>query len=341
MLERVRTLADLIDRAADKWPEKEAIVFKGERIAYKEVQSRANKLATGFLKLGLKKGDKIAIWLSNIPEFIYTEFAVFKIGATMVPLNTRFKTMEMAYILKQSDSTTLVMLDSFLGLDFMGMIREVCPELSRCKPGELKSERLPLLRNVICVSKKRHEGMFSYDEIMGWAQAPRLEEALRKAQDSVEPDDIANIPYTSGTTGFPKGVMTSHHQYVLEVQTTGERVGIKEGDHINGAPPFCFNFGNIMGPLMCAMFGATLIPMEFWDPEEALRLIQDKKCTHFTGAPTMYTMIMERPDFDKFDLSSLRTGIIAAAPAPVGLINMIFEKMGVRKPYRRLRDDRE
>ncbi|MFH1351757.1 MAG: AMP-binding protein, partial [Pseudomonadota bacterium] len=328
MLEGIRTLADLIDRAAEEWPQKEAIVFKGQRIPYEVVQSMVNKAAIGFLRLGLKKGDKIAIWLSNIPEFVYTEFAMFKIGATMVPLNTRFKTSEMEYILKQSESSTLVMLDNFLGLDFIGMIREVCPELFHCKPGGLKSERLPLLRNVICVSKERYDGMFTYDEIMGGETTPQLEEELKRAQGSVEPDDIANIPYTSGTTGFPKGVMTSHHQYVVEVQTVGERIGIKEGDRINGGPPFCFNFGNITGPLMCPMFGATLIPLEFWDPKEALRLIQDEKCTHFTGAPTMYTMIMGRPDFDQFDLSSLRTGMIAAAPAPVELIRKSYEKMG-------------
>ena len=328
MLEGVRTLADLIDRAAKEWPDKEAIIFKDQRVTYTEIRSRANRLAQGFLKMGIKKGDKIAIWLSNIPEFIYTEFAIFKIGATMVPLNTRFKTSEMEYILKQSDSTTLVMLDNFLGLDFLEMINEVCPEISRCQPGELKSERLPLLKNVVCISAKNLDGMFSYKEILEGESDPHLEEELKKIQASVEPDDIANIPYTSGTTGFPKGVMTSHYQYVTEIQTVGERTGIKEGDRINGGPPFCFNFGNIMGPLMCPMFGGTLIPLEFWDPGEALRLIQEERCTHFTGAPTMYTMMMGRPDFDKYDLSSLRTGMIAAAPAPVELINESFEKMG-------------
>ena len=328
MLEGVRTLADLIDRAAQEWPDKEAIIFKDQRIIYREVQYKANRLGQGFLKIGIKKGDKIAIWLSNIPEFVYTEFAVFKIGATMVPLNTRFKAPEMEYILKQSDSTTLVMLDNFLGLDFIEMIREVCPEISHCRPGELKSERLPLLKNVICVSKKKYDGMFNYDEILGWESDPQVEDEIKRTQASVEPDDIANTPYTSGTTGFPKGVMTTHHQYVRQVQDTGERVGIKEGDRINGGPPFCFNFGNILGPLMCFMFGGTLIPLEYWDPEEALRLIQDEKCTHFTGAPTMYTMMMGRPGFGKYDLSSLRTGLISAAPAPVQLIKDSLEKMG-------------
>jgi fatty-acyl-CoA synthase len=241
-----KTLADLFDQAVTKYGREEAMVFNEKRITYHEMGRRVTDFAKGLLKLGVKKGDKIGIWLSNRPEWAIAEFAVAKVGAVMVPLSTRFRAFDIEYILKQSDSTTLIMTDFFLKNNYLEVIDEICPELRSAKPGELKSKKLPLLRNVICLTEKQYPGMFKFQDLMEGENDPLLDSLLKKMQSSLISSDVINIPYTSGTTGFPKGVMTTHEQYLGEILVFRDRLTISEKDRFLALPPFFANFGNLV-----------------------------------------------------------------------------------------------
>jgi fatty-acyl-CoA synthase len=325
-----KTLADLFDQAVEKYGKEEAFVFNKERLTYREIDRRVADFAKGLLKLGIRKGDKVGIWLSNRPEWAIAEFAVAKIGAVMVPLSTRFRAFDLEYILRQSDSTTLIMMDVFLKNNYLQVIEEICPELRSGEPGRLESKKVPLLINVICLSEKKYPGVFSFRDVMDAGKDPSLDALLKKTQSSLKSNDVINIPYTSGTTGFPKGVMTTHEQYLGEIIAFCDRLTIEERERFLAAPPFFANFGNYFGILLPTLVGGCSIPVEFFDPEECLRLIEKEKITHFTGTPTMYLDILNHPDFAKYNLSSLRTGMTGASPASVQMINDVRSKMGIK-----------
>ena len=175
------TLGTILDRVGAKFPDREAIVAGEQRVTYRTLLEKSNAIANALMKMGVKKGDKVAIWMSNIPEWVYAHFACVKIGAPVIPLNTRYRAHELEYILRQSDSTTLFMMDRFLKIDFMPMIYEVCPELKQCTPGELKSEKLPLLKRVIIVSEQRHPGMLEYNEVVESGRGAGDSAELKKA----------------------------------------------------------------------------------------------------------------------------------------------------------------
>jgi len=325
----VTTLAGLIDRAADEYAKSEAIVFERERLTYHELYNQSSRLAKGLLKLGIKKGDKMALWINNCPEWEYCEYAIFKVGGVMVPLNTRFKLEELAYILGQSDATTLIMTDKFLGIDFIEMIYELIPQLKNTLKGKLDVSQFPFLKNIICKSEKTYPGIFGLDEVLVSGDTVD-DKMLKERQQMIKGEDVVCIPYTSGTTGFPKGVMTTNFQYLKEVHDIAMRMGIREGDRFCTVTPFSFNFGNFFGPLMATMFGGCVVPLAFFDPEKALEVIEKEKCTNMMGTPTIYIELLRHPKFANYDLTSLRTGVIGAAPSPVKLIEDIFEKMGIK-----------
>ncbi|MDY7036535.1 MAG: AMP-binding protein, partial [Thermodesulfobacteriota bacterium] len=225
----VTTLAGLINRAADKYGESEAIVFEGIRLNYREIHNQAARMAKGLLKLGIQKGEKIAIWMSNCPEWEFCEFGIFKAGGAMVPLNTRFKLEELAYILGQSDAVALIMDDEFLGINFIDMIYELIPQLKEYPKGELDTSQFPFLKRVICRSDKTYQGMFSLEEALELGDTVD-DGLLEEREQMIEGEDVVCIPYTSGTTGFPKGVMTSNSQYLKEIYDIAMRMKAREGD---------------------------------------------------------------------------------------------------------------
>lgn len=325
----VTTLAGLIDRAVSKYSESEAIVFEGKSLVYQKLHRLSNRLAKGLLKMGIMKEDKMTIWMSNSPEWEFCEFAIFKIGGTMIPLNTRFKLEEMAYILNQSDATTLIMTDKFLGIDYIEMIYQLLPQLKESQKGNLMSSKFPFLKNIICHSDKTYPGIFTLEEVLKSGDTVD-DELLAKRQATLRSEDIVCIPYTSGTTGFPKGVMTSNSQYLKEVYDFAGRLTIKERDRFCVTTPFSFNFGNMFGPLMATMFGGCVVPLAFFDAGMVLEVIEKERCTNMMGAPTIYIELVRHPKFEQCDLSSLRTGVIGAAPSPVKLIEDIMKKMGVK-----------
>lgn len=330
MIEEAKTLGDLLDKASEKWPDREAIVFKEERISYKEYRKKVDQLAKVLIHIGIQKGDNVSILFSNRPEWSISEYAVDKIGAIVVPINTRYKTHELEYILRHSDSTTLITMEQFLGIDCLAMLKEICPELAKCEPGRLRSEKLPFLKNVICLSDHLHPGTFEFDSFLKMGGELKNDEALSKLQKQVDEEDVAHIPYTSGTTGFPKGVMTTHYQYLWFNSSFVKNMGLEEEDRLCVPPPFCHNFGNSQGIHTPTMCGASSVIVEYFDPLVCLETIKRERCTFFAGTPTMYIKMLQHPDFEKFDLTSLKLGLIAAAPAPVKLIHDIMDRMGIQ-----------
>jgi fatty-acyl-CoA synthase len=329
MITNVHTLGELIDRAAEKWPNNEAIVWQGRRIHYGEFCNRVNRLASALLRLGVSKGDKVSVLLTNRPEWALTEFAIDKIGAIVVPINPRYSPKELEHILQHSDSTTLVMMDRSQDLDYVRMLKTLCPGLGTSSPGDLYCEHLPFLKNIIVQGERTYLGTFDLDNLVDGGPGVDLA-LLQKVQSQVMGDDIAHLPYTSGTTGKPKGVMTTHQQYIrFNLGFIKGIGGFKEQDRLLVAPPFSHNFGNSQGILTPAFCGAASILIEHFSPKQCLRLIQEEKCTFFAGSPTMYIRMLRHEDFQKFDLSSLRSGLIAAAPASVSLIKEIKDRMGI------------
>ena len=330
MIEEARTLGDLLDKASERWWGREAIVFKGERIRYREYRDRVDQLTKALIHIGVRKGDKVSVLFNNRPEWGISEYAVDKIGAIVVPINTRYKTHELEYILKHSDSTTLTMMDQFLGINYMAMLKEICPEVSKCDPGGLYSEQLPFLKNIICLSDQQYPGIYNFYELLEKGRELDNDEELKKAQAQVDEEDIAHIPYTSGTTGFPKGVMTTHYQYLWFNSSFAKNIGLREEDRLCVPPPFCHNFGNSQGIHTPTMCGSCSVIVEYFDPLICLEAIEKERCTFFAGTPTMYIKMLQHPDFGKFDLTSLKLGLIAAAPAPVKLIRDITDRMGIK-----------
>jgi len=324
------TLASVIDRVAAEYPKNEAIVSGSQRVTFDTLMDKVNSMANALLKMGVKKDDKVAIWMSNVPEWVYAHYACIKIGAPLIPLNTRYKVHELEYILKQSDSTTLFMMDHFLKIDFVPMIYEVCPELKECKPGELRCEKLPLLKRVIMLSEQSHPGILDYNEVLESGKDYASSDTVKKAQEAVTPEDTYIIPYTSGTTGFPKGVVTTNYQYSRIMEAVSARFQMSDKDRILVVSPFSHNMGNMTGMLLGACNGACILPMEQFDPGDALRIIDEEKISKFTGSPTMYIMMLDHPDFAKRDTTSIKASVIGGADVSPDLVRTIMDKMGIK-----------
>jgi len=321
-----KTIGAVFDEVVEKYPRKEAFIFEDQRITYREMGEKINSFAKGLLNLGVKKGDKISLLMTSRPEWMIAKFASAKIGAILVPVNTRYKAYELEYILKQSDSTVLIMMDRFLNINYLQMVRELCPELETSSTRRFRSERLPILKHVVILGKDRLPGAWSFAEVLENGAKLSLDAEVKKIQQSIDPEDIVNIQYTSGTTGFPKGAMLSHNMY-------GHMLSVGRGMHFNSKDclmipnPFFHVFGSICGILLCVVHGGTIATIEYFDPEACLKMIERAQATAIHGVPTMFLMQMEHPHFNRYDVSSLRTGVIGGSPCPVELMKRIIREM--------------
>lgn len=320
------TIADKLDSAAERFPTREAVVFKEERITYEQLRERSEHFAGSLVRLGIKRGDKVSLWLPNWPEFLYANYAVMKLGGVLVPINTRFKPREVEYVVGQSESTTLIFTESFGTANYLEMIDEICPEWRSASPGKLDSSKLPNLKNLICVTQRRSAGAYSFHELMEQGKKLPVDE-VRKIQLEVDPDAPALIMYTSGTTGFPKGAVHCHN---VNRNTTdiGSRMGITREDRILIYLPLFHTFGYYMGPLVATIVGACTILMELFDPGQALRLIEEEKATVLHGFDTHYHDLLRHPDFGRYNLSSLKKGLFPAGlPNVTSLVKETWEKL--------------
>lgn len=326
------TIGDLLDETTSKYPDKEAIVYKERNLRYsfREFHQLCNDVAKGFMSLGIQAGENMAIWATNVPEWVTTQFASAKMGGVLVTVNTSYRTHELEYLLRQSESTTLLIIESYRGASYIEMIQEICPELLECEPGQLQSARLPHLRNVIFIGDERQPGMFLWSDLVELGKKVTDEE-LAKRQQSLQPDDVINMQYTSGTTGFPKGVMLSHNNIVNNAIQVASCMNLGPEDRLCIPVPFFHCFGCVMSTLACVATGATMVPLITFEPGLALSIMAEERCTAVQGVPTMFIAELNHPDFESFDLSSLRTGIMAGSPCPIEVMKKVVNQMGVRE----------
>ncbi len=327
-----KTMGEVLDETASKYPNNDALVYvdRNLRYTYKEFKEKCDQLAKGLLKLGIKKGEHVAVWAYNVPEWVLLQFALAKIGAVLVTVNTYYKAHELEYVLRQSDSTTLFLVKGFKDVDYVETIYKVVPELKESSPGELKSKKLPLLKRVIFIGKEKYPGMLNFSEVMDLGKEVSDEE-LKEREKELDCYDVVNMQYTSGTTGFPKGVMLTHYNIINNAYWVGNYMRLTEKDKLCIPVPFFHCFGCVLSTLNCVTHGATMVPIEIFDAEKVLQAIHKEKCTAVNGVPTMFVRELNHPDFDKYDMSSLRTGIMAGAPCPVELMKRVIEDMHARE----------
>lgn len=328
---RMITIGNLLDEAARLYRDKEALVYQERSLRYSfaQFQEVCNRAARGFMSLGIQKGENIAIWATNVPEWVISQFATAKMGGVLVTVNTSYRVHELEYLLRQSESTTLLLIDGYRDANYLEMIREICPELATCEPGALVSKRLPNLRNVVYLGEERQPGMFLWKDLLERAELVS-EEEQRLRQESLSFDDVINMQYTSGTTGFPKGVMLSHVNIVNNAIKVAECQGLGVDDRVCIPVPFFHCFGCVMGTLACVATGATMVPVIAFDPGLVLSIVEVERCTALYGVPTMFIAELNHPTFEQRDLSSLRTGIMAGSLCPIEVMKKVVDKMGIR-----------
>jgi len=326
------TIGKLLEEKAKLHPEHPAVVYSDRNLrwTYREFDDICRNVAKGFLRLGIDKGEKLAAWSTNTPEWLVTQFATGKMGAVLVTVNTNYRTAELEYLLRQSDTTTIILMDTLKDASYIDMIYEIVPDLKTSEPGKLESSRLPFLNNVIVLGDKRYPGTFSWDDIVKLGETVSDEELIKR-MNSLAPDDVINMQYTSGTTGFPKGVMLTHNNIVNNGYNIAGRMKLTVADRLCIPVPFFHCFGCVLGTMACVSVGATMVPVQEFNPKRVLQTVQDEKCTGLHGVPTMFIAELNDPDFEKYDLSTLRTGIMAGSNCPIEAMKAVIEKMGARE----------
>ena len=327
------TLGELLEKQAELYPDQEALIFpdKNIRYTYKQYNKAVDDLAKGLMALGVKKGDHIAVWSQNVPYWIIYMFAVAKIGAVLLTVNTAYRSKDLEYVLKQSDTTGLAMTrgvghgQSFN--NFLETIDELIPELKIQKPGELKSVKFPKLKSLMFMGDEEIPGFYNIQQIIELGKKNISNaEFINRCKD-VKPDEVVNMQYTSGTTGFPKGVMLTHLNILNNGFWIGEKMKYTNKDRLCLTVPLFHCFGCVLGVMAVTTHGATIILMETFNPHRALEIVQSEKCTSIYGVPTMFIGELNLPSFSTFDLSSLRTGIMAGSLCPVSVMKDVIEKM--------------
>ncbi|MGG4419447.1 AMP-binding protein [Bacillus subtilis] len=325
------TIGRLLEQTADEYPDRDAVVYPDRNIRYTYAQfdSLCRQTAKGLMRMGIGKGDHVAIWASNIPEWLAVQFATAKIGAMLVTVNTNYQAHELDYLLKQSDAAALIIMDSYRSTSYPDIVNSLIPELQKAKPGQLKSERYPFLRTLLYIGNKRLPGMYHWDDTEILAKTVTDAE-LEERMNSLDKDNVINMQYTSGTTGFPKGVMLTHFNVINNAANIAECMALTSQDRMCIPVPFFHCFGCVLGVLACVSVGAAMIPVQEFDPVTVLKTVEKEKCTALHGVPTMFIAELHHPDFDAYDLSTLRTGIMAGSPCPSEVMKAVIERMGMK-----------
>lgn len=324
------TIGQLVNLMADNLGDMPAVMYPQKEINlnYKQFKDVCNQVAKGLMALGIQKGENISIWANNVPEWIYAQFGSAKMGAVLVTVNTNYRSFELEYLLKQSDSTTIILVNGIKQPnEYVDIMYELCPELNNCEPGKLNSAKLPKLKNVIYIGSEKLPGMYNWDDLAELSKATK-DEKLFGRESSLHPDDVINMQYTSGTTGFPKGVMLTHTNIIGNAQSMAECQNFTPNDCLCIPVPFFHCFGCVIGTLVCLVSGATMAPVESFNAKAVLNTIQECKCTAVHGVPTMFIAELEEMEKNTYDTSTLRTGVMAGAPCPIEIMKAVVNKMG-------------
>lgn len=323
------TVGQLLEQTAQKYPTHQAVKYIEMKFdkTYYELNQKVDRIAKGLLGMGIKKGDHIAVWATNYPQWLVLLFATAKIGAVLVTVNTSYKEKELMYLLTQSDSKALFICDGLKDIDCEKTIYSVCPELKTSKKGQLDSKSLPKLKMVISFDNW-YDGMYNWNEIEDFGVLISDEE-YQAVKDSVQPDDVVNMQYTSGTTGFPKGVMLTHKNIVNNGLSIGDSMKFTEKDRLCINVPFFHCFGLVLAIMACVTHGSTMVPLLWYTPMKVMHTIEYEKCTAVHGVPTMFIGILEHRDFERYDYSTLRTGIMAGSPCPIKVMRDVVNKMNM------------
>jgi fatty-acyl-CoA synthase len=323
-----KTLGQVLDEAAERFPERDALVYvdRNLRYSYREFRERVDLLARGLLALGIRKGEHVAVWTTNVPEWVLLQFATAKVGAVLVTINVNYQSHELEYVLRQSKATTLFLMDGYRDVDYVRAVYTVVPEALGDSWPEHPAAKLPSLRRLVHLGAGRRHGMTPFEELYALGEEIPID-ALRAREATLDPSEPVNMQYTSGTTGFPKGVLLSHQNIGTNALAQAQVLGFTENDRLCIPVPFFHCFGSVMSTLLCVSSGAAMVPLESFDAKSALRALEQERCTAFHGVPTMFIALLDQPDFARADFSTMRTGIMAGAPCPIEVMRRVLREM--------------
>ena len=324
------TFPQVLDRIVEEFPDQYAFRYTtlDYTRTYSEFRDDVHTFAGSLIALGVRPGDHVAIWATNVPQWYITFWATTMVGAVLVTVNTSYKIHETEYLLRQSDTHTLVMIDGYKDSDYVSIIKEICPELETAPAGKpLHMKRLPFLRNIITI-ESRQPGCITWDEAISLAETVPVDTVYRRAY-TINKHDVCNMQYTSGTTGFPKGVMLTHYNIVNNGKCIGDCMDLSTADRMMIQVPMFHCFGMVLAMTAAMTHGATLSPLPYFSPKKSLACINKEKITCFHGVPTMFIAMLEHEDFPKTDFSHMRTGIMAGSPCPVKVMRDVVDKMNM------------
>ncbi len=326
------TVGNLLSKIAEKYPNDTAIKYTDRYFVrtWKEFNEEVEKIAKGFLSIGIRKGDHVAIWATNTPEWILTLFATAKIGAVLVTVNTNYKVFELEYLLRQSDTKALVMSQGFKDADYVKILNDLCPDLKDSKPNEYTNSSLPFLKSVIITGENTPAGMMNFKELYIDAD-DAITDLYNEISANLEPHEVINMQYTSGTTGFPKGVMLTHYNIINNGKCIGDNMKFTHEDKLCIPVPFFHCFGLVLAIMACITHGSQMVPIEYFSPIKVMEAIESESCTAVHGVPTMFIAMLEHPEFKRFKFSKLRTGIMAGSPCPIKVMRQVVDEMGMNE----------
>ncbi len=328
-----QTIGDAFDQAVEQWGDKQAIVVRHQDIrwSYQQLGEAVDAFAAGLLALDLQPGDRVGIWSPNNIEWLITQFATAKAGLILVNINPAYRKAELSYTLTKVACKAMILASEFKSSNYIDMLNDIAPGIEKSGSGPLSLPELPELRSLIVISEKPVAGMIRFDDVAFMAPADASEQLLSRAQVS-QPDDAINIQFTSGTTGLPKGATLTHFNVLNNGYFSGQAMALGSQDSLCIPVPLYHCFGMVLGVLACVTHGASMVfPSEAFEPLAVLEAVNEEHCTALHGVPTMFIAVLEHPDFKTFDLSKLRTGIMAGAPCPIEVMRKVISEMNMNE----------